>query len=204
MYCLNCGKMLLDGGRFCPGCGTPLHETVPEKPAVRYSKPSQLAKPRKKHPVLIVFFLLIIGIGFLVVSQYIKENKSDKKPPLKTYDYGAFTIDLPDNMEEGHNYFDLGNDTVNFNQDIKKNNPGLTAEEYAKEMEASFKTNNAVSDVKRSGTILTYTSKDIAGLPVETMCSFYTSGDNVIMITLSGRKGNESYFRELLDTVKIK
>lgn len=45
MYCINCGKKLLDDSRFCDGCGMRLHSnTAPDVPV---DKPAAKPTPRK-------------------------------------------------------------------------------------------------------------------------------------------------------------
>lgn len=44
MYCINCGKMVVDGARFCANCGAAIQpETSPSEPLVQADSPAVVA-----------------------------------------------------------------------------------------------------------------------------------------------------------------
>lgn len=202
MYCMNCGKKINNGVKFCRSCGSTVHQTAPVQPlCADKAKP---VKAKKKHPVLVFMLIVLLvlgGINFVNTYRKVKENK---RPSLKTYDYESFSIELPEDMEKGRNFNELGNGTVYFNQFVHKNEKSLSAEEYAEEVYKKMINERSCSDVTLKGSTIKCCRKDIAGIKYYEINELYVTDDEVILLVVGGNKSDESYFEELLDTVKIK
>lgn len=202
MYCMNCGKKINDGAKFCRSCGSPVHQTAPVQPlCADKAKP---AREKKKHPVLFLFIIIFLGLCIFVAVKNAKDAAENRRPSLKTYDYESFSIELPEDMEKGRNFNELGNGTVYFNQFVHKNEKSLSAEEYAEEVYKEMINERSFSDVTLEGSSIKCCRKDISGIKYYEINEFYVTDDEVILLVVGGNKSDESYFEELLDTVKIK
>lgn len=218
MYCMNCGKNITDGSKFCPECGTPVQKKTQVQPTapvqqavpvqqaapVQQSAPAKPVKVKKKHPILVIFILLFIVASIIVAINAPKQIAKEKRKKLKTYDYSSFTIDLPTGMEDDRNGYDMGNGNVFFTYHVDKNKAGLSATELAESWEEDIDQKSNFYNVDCNGDTLTYTRQDIAGLKYFEVSRFYIKDDEYFRITVAGGKDDESYLKELLDTVVIK
>lgn len=77
MYCINCGKKIPDGYKFCPNCGTPVEEIEDqEKEPVEVKE--EVQKPEKKNHKwvwILVILLVVAGISGAGTWFYLNHNK---------------------------------------------------------------------------------------------------------------------------------
>ena len=97
IQCSNCGRMLEDGCRFCPYCGSPvlIHNNM--KPAANKKTTSKILI------ALITTFLLVISFIFGVLLFNVNSHLQKQSPELT-----GRTSENPGNNSSGHNAIKSG------------------------------------------------------------------------------------------------
>ncbi len=89
MKCSYCGKDVVDGAKFCDGCGAKMEEEVAVAPApvqeTQYSyQPSQGGgNGGKIAAIIIAILILLVGIGIGVYFIFFNGKKEEKEKPVE-------------------------------------------------------------------------------------------------------------------------
>ena len=84
MYCMNCGKEIMPGAKFCSNCGTKL-ETGPSQEQVAFTPERGSKKPKKHGAVVaaiiggVILVCVVLAVGIFTVSKFASKRGEHEK-----------------------------------------------------------------------------------------------------------------------------
>lgn len=199
MKCPYCGKDVVEGSKFCDGCGAKLEENTSKEENVVYYQPKK-SKAGLIAAIIIICLLVITGI---VVTVLVLNNKGSKNNSSNNNFESRYKESDPKKDTKKPSNNDGSIDSVKYDDMVLENGDILVFVENKNKSEISFTLNIEYYD--EEGTKVGSNSDSIIGLSggEKTVVRFYHSDRKYKEYELSTEKMNSTYFESHKEDVSI-